>query len=411
MRRKLMLTIVPALLVAGMLAAAYGAAGSPMFDRLDANEDGAVSKDEFPGSPRAFESLDADGSGSLSSEEFGQGPGPGRERRGGGGGRPQGDRRGGGPNAGMGNVNPLVALCDADGDGAATEAEVLAAFRKFDADGDGRVSRGEAVHEARTQVMLYHLDKNKDGTITQDEAGERTWERMLSRVDADGDGKVTSAELAKGRPGARGREGAPRREGARGRGRGQEGRQAEQGRRDPGEWMKRMDANGDGFLVADEVDERMWNHLQQADTDGDGKVSADELAEIRKRAGGAGGPGGGGAGRVDSKRMMERLDKNGDGAISQDEVDEGTWRHFGRADTNGDGNVTADELEAMLRERPGAGGGMMRDPARMVKHLDTDGNDMLSRDEWKGPQEAFDKIDADADGFLTVDELTTHRQE
>ena len=402
MRRKLMLTVLSVVLVAGLLAAAHEAAGSPMFDRLDANKDGAVSKDEFPGSPRAFESLDADGSGSLSSEEFGQGPGPGRERRGGGGGRPQGDRRGGGPNAGMGNVNPLVALCDADGDGAATEAEVLAAFRKFDADGDGRVSRGEAVHEARTQVMLYHLDKNKDGTITQDEAGEGTWDRVLSRMDADGDGKVTPGELAKGRPGAGGREGA------RGREQGQEGRKAEQGRRDPGEWMKRMDANGDGFLVADEVDEQMWNHLQQADTDGDGKVSAAELTEIRKRAGSAGRPGGGG--KVDPKRMMERLDKNGDGAISQGEVDEGTWRHFGRADKNGDGNVSADELETMLQQRRGPGGGMRRDPARMVKHLDTDGDDMLSRDEWKGPQEAFDKIDLDSDGYLTAEELDTQGQ-
>jgi hypothetical protein len=45
-------------------------------------------------------------------------------------------------------------------------------------------------------------------------------------------------------------------------------------------------------------------------------------------------------------RIFTRLDKNGDGALTADEVgNERFWSHLVRSDANRDGSVTKEELE------------------------------------------------------------------
>lgn len=61
---------------------------------------------------------------------------------------------------------------------------------------------------------------------------------------------------------------------------------------DPVARFKEMDANGDGKLTVDEVDERMKSGFASFDTDGDGSVTQEEYSAARARFRAAGGGGG-----------------------------------------------------------------------------------------------------------------------
>jgi len=55
-----------------------------------------------------------------------------------------------------------------------------------------------------------------------------------------------------------------------------------------------------------------------------------------------------GDGKCEHKRgnVMQRFDKNNDGALTKDEVGEKKWARIGKADANNDGKVTKAELDA-----------------------------------------------------------------
>jgi len=105
--------------------------------------------------------------------------------------------------------------------------------------------------------------------------------------------------------------------------------------------------------------------------------------------------------------MAERLkqaDTNGDGMISREEAKAlpRIAEHFDEIDANHDGQVTADELRAFHQKH-----GAKRSGA-MLKKLDTDGDGRISRAEAQAaPRLAanFDAIDANKDGFITMEEL------
>lgn len=154
------------------------------------------------------------------------------------------------------------------------------------------------------------------------------------------------------------------------------------------------DKNGDGKLSKDE-----WPGAPEVfariDTDKDGFVSRDEARRFFVEQGGAG-PGG---------AMLDRLkamDKNGDGKISKDEFT-GAEPLFKRIDADGDGVITKEEAEKF---RPGGGPGLDR-----FKAMDKNGDGKLSRDEFDGPPAAFDRIDADNDGFITLPEIRQAAQD
>ncbi len=179
-------------------------------------------------------------------------------------------------------------------------------------------------------------DKNGDGKITQDEAGER-WER-LGKLDANGDKAVSMEEFGK----IAGRFGGP-------------GSPGEGGRGNPGEMFARADKNSDGKIGKEEVPAEVWERMSRLDKNSDGFVTKDELP-----APGAGGPGAAGrpgAPGAGPGGMFGQMDKNSDGKIAKEEVDNPEmWTRLLKADDNGDGLISQEELKASYEKRPGAAG-------------------------------------------------------
>ncbi len=122
------------------------------------------------------------------------------------------------------------------------------------------------------------------------------------------------------------------------------------------EFMQRFDKDGNGTVELSELPDRLRTKLADADTNGDGKLTAEELQAHRGACKGdhrklghsdKGKTGDGGPSSAEHRtRIFTRMDKNGDGALTADEVgNERFWSHLVRSDANGDGTVTKEELE------------------------------------------------------------------
>ena len=209
------------------------------FERLDANEDGLLTADEVPeGLWEQLAEADTDGDGAVSADEVAAFAAEHRQR-------PRG---------------PFAAF-DENDDGLLTEDEVPERIWEHlspaDADGDGAVSPDELAalvseHHEHPRGPFAAFDANNDGLLTEDEVPEQVWAR-LSPADADSDGAVSPEEIAALVTGH------------------------EEHPRGP---LADFDANDDGVLTVDEVPEGIWNRLISADADGDGALSADELDDL-----------------------------------------------------------------------------------------------------------------------------------
>ncbi|MEQ9314901.1 MAG: EF-hand domain-containing protein [Henriciella sp.] len=106
-------------------------------------------------------------------------------------------------------------------------------------------------------------------------------------------------------------------------------------------------------------------------------------------------------------RMIEKLDTNGDGAISKAEADAAKAARFAEADANGDGGLTMAELEAFHEAERERRREEMKQ--RMFARADANSDGVISIDEFdlrgRGGEDMFDRIDADDDGILTAEEL------
>ena len=152
-------------------------------------ERGVAIEDLEARAARRFARADADDDGRITPEEFAAVEPGRRDRRGRDGDR--GRRRGDGPRHGLG-------LDGAVGD---------AAFDAADADGDGKLTREElremrrvardTMRERMRERMFARIDANGDGAL---DAGEFPPDmQRLRALDADGDGRLTRAEMREGR--------------------------------------------------------------------------------------------------------------------------------------------------------------------------------------------------------------------
>ena len=114
------------LLLVCFMAGLVGAQGNDRWERLsrrDADGDGKISRDEFPGPDRMFDRMDGDGDGFITEKEIGAMGGGGRR----------------GPRGGMN----MTGRFDGDGDGKVTKAEWDAFFKKADENADGILDDAE----------------------------------------------------------------------------------------------------------------------------------------------------------------------------------------------------------------------------------------------------------------------------
>lgn len=117
----------------------------------------------------------------------------------------------------------------------------------------------------------------------------------------------------------------------------------------------------------------------------------------------------------DGSRAVTRLDTDGDGLVSLEEFHAPDGRHGGnmmeRADLNGDGAVTLEEATQARAERMAEHQRKMAErQAKMATRMeeafarmDADGDGAVTREEMR--LYAFNKIDANQDGYLSADEF------
>ncbi|WP_299724641.1 EF-hand domain-containing protein [uncultured Tateyamaria sp.] len=106
---------------------------------------------------------------------------------------------------------PDFATLDADGNGEVTlselQAQGAARFAAADTDGDGFLTQGELEAAARDRAadratrMLERMDANEDGKLSADEIKHprRDPARMFERLDADNSGGISEEEFQEAR--------------------------------------------------------------------------------------------------------------------------------------------------------------------------------------------------------------------
>jgi Ca2+-binding EF-hand superfamily protein len=156
---------------------------------------------------------------------------------------------------------------------------------------------------------------------------------------------------------------------------------------------------------------RSDQRFARLDANGDGVISGDEL------------PGRG--------RLVASADADKDGKITRAEYSAQAAARFAKLDANGDGKISPDEMKAMgerTREgRGGRGGGDVMPPppgapgglgamghhgghGGMLARIDTNKDGKISRDEMRARVDArFDKLDTNKDGFIDQAEMQAAR--
>ncbi len=116
----------------------------------------------------------------------------------------------------------------------------------------------------------------------------------------------------------------------------------------------------------------------------------------------------------DPNAMFERLDQNGDGWVTEDEVPQERQRFFDlmmqRGDQNQDGKLTQEEFTDVMSARGGfarAGGGRRPfDFEGMFERFDSNGDGEITPDELPQRVQRMMQLDLNGDGVLTREELS-----
>lgn len=257
--------------------------------------------------------------------------------------------------------------------------------------GDEPMKDGKPAADTRTkseiltdaQKQFAQADSNSDGYLKGDEI-VKGW---LERYDLDADGKISKTEFLEisTRP-PKLRHPTPMRDAV---------ARARQN-------MAFFDKNKDGLIQKDEYpgdqvkfrefDKNRDDALSLAETTA---MAEEEIADIRKK--------------MKSPNRYEFLtlfDSDKDNNVSLDEYD-GPMAEFKKYDKDGDGVVTYDELypEKMMekyKKEKGEEMGPKPQDLSIVETLDANKDGKVSRDEFKGNDDAWKRLDRNGDGVVTI---------
>lgn len=98
--------------------------------------------------------------------------------------------------------------------------------------------------------------------------------------------------------------------------------------------MQRADADKSGDITFEEFAAAMDGRFADADADKDGKMTVGEIAGQIERMR---------AERM-ARRLVQRFDANGDGALTKAEIESRQKKQFALLDRNDDGKIAQDEL-------------------------------------------------------------------
>jgi hypothetical protein len=112
-----------------------------------------------------------------------------------------------------------------------------------------------------------------------------------------------------------------------------------------GQIIEMADANGDRAVTQDEIDTFRAGIVADADTSGEGDISLDEFQGIYLKLT-----------RDNMVDAFQRLDADGDGAVTQPEMDRRLGDVIDRMDRNGDGKLDRDDRGGRDQNGPGRNG-------------------------------------------------------
>ena len=243
--------------------------------------------------------------------------------------------------------------------GSGQKAEKRMAHKGSDRKGGNRKSMRQA---------FERYDGNKDGVITQDEVDAIVAERFAEI--AGPDGTITLDQYRDA--------------------------WTERSNRRQVRSFQRLDRDGDGSVTQSEYDNASDRMFSRLDRDGNGELTI-QRPDGRKADKGSKGHrkmGRGGHGNVTA--LMERFDVDKDGKITRAEFDEVRAGTFSGADADNSGGVTLEEFTTIWQD-------LNSDRiTRGFQRLDADGDLAITQEEYAARSENFvEKHDRNGDGVVT----------
>jgi Ca2+-binding EF-hand superfamily protein len=111
-------------------------------------------------------------------------------------------------------------------------------------------------------------------------------------------------------------------------------------------------------------------------------------------------------GKRDFSELLAKADTNGDGVVSRAEFTAARARMFDRLDRNHDGYLSQDDKSRFSLRQNGNRDRLQQ----MILMLDKDGDGRVSRDEFvNSPSLLFERADANHDGVVDAQELAAFR--
>ena len=169
-----------------------------------------------------------------------------------------------------------------------------------------------------------------------------------------------------------------------------------------------LDLNHDGKLSDAEIKDAPTS-LLKLDRNGDGQLTVDELTPRPENAGAA---------PDELVKQLMSFDKTGKGYLVPGDVPDRMQGLFRRADANHDGKLTAEEIRALSAHQgmpagaetsPGRAAGVFRtDP--LLNALDTNRDGTISSEEIAVATASLLTLDKNGDGELTADEIRPRQQ-